>query len=195
MLYQPMTLLRRFSCSSRANLANTRSIHWSRGSRAARTALRSAAWCSFCRLVPLAAAISAQERPSRRAASISKISARCNRPTACRSLARSASGSWGPLTRLVRVSAARATTHRAVDPSGVLTTRTVPFLDANRNWQPQGISGCLQQLAKLAFGAPARDTYLISSYIFRKPRPGAFFELNRSDPAARQRSGSWQPTE
>jgi hypothetical protein len=84
-------------------------------------------------VVPRAAAIWAQVAPSRRAASISKISARETRPTACRRVANSASGRWGPPAVDVSTSDALTAIHRAAVVSGVLTCRSVAFLDVNRN--------------------------------------------------------------
>lgn len=133
MLHQPATCRRLRSRSSRRGLSSSFSNQTSNGSRAAVSARRFAAWRSFCRVVPRAAAISAQEAPSRRAASISKISARLICPWACRRVANSLSGRWGPRDVDWSASAALRAIHLAADVSGVLTGRRVAFLDGNRN--------------------------------------------------------------
>lgn len=151
MLHHPATSRRLRSRSSRLGLSSSFSNHTSNGSRAAASARRCAAWRSFCRVVPLAAAISAQVAPSRRAASINKISARDTRPTACRRVANSASGRWGPRDVALSASDALTAIHLAADDSGVLTDRRVAFLDGNRNCRRMQKSICDTTIYRRAF--------------------------------------------
>lgn len=97
-----------------------RCSHLSMGSTAAARSRRSCAWRSFCRLVLRAWAMSSHEAPSRRAASIQKISARWAHQTACRTLRRASSGIWGPLAGSVRARTALPAHCLANVPSIVL---------------------------------------------------------------------------
>ena len=181
----PVFLARlRASRVSWRSAANRRSNQRSTGSAAAAALRRAFACDSFCLVVPRAAAMSSHEAPSRRAASIQKISALEVAQRACRRLSNALRGLWGPRMVRRRASDALSANWRANVPSGVLTVPQSGLPAASREVDKKSHIERLpavQGSVSSAFDRRAAgDTFLISSYISRH---GAFTD-QKNDPHA-----------